>query len=180
MIRTERLLLRPWRDEDLAPFARLNADTRVMEYLPKPLSRTESDALAARIRAHLAAHGFGLLAVEAPGESPFLGFVGLSLATFPARFTPCIEVGWRLARAFWGRGYAAEAARACLEHGFRERGFREILSFTATANERSRRVMERLGMTRDPGDDFDHPALPSGHPLRPHVLYRIERESWTA
>lgn len=178
MIRTERLLLRAWRDADLAPFAELNADPAVMEYLPKPLSRAESDALASRIRAHLAAHGFGLWAVEAPGEAPFVGFVGLQLTTFPAPFTPCVEVGWRLARPFWGRGYATEAARACLDHGFREQRFREILSFTTVANARSRRVMERLGMTRNPADDFEHPLLAEGHPLRSHVLYSIERSRW--
>jgi len=178
MIRTERLVLRPWRDADLAPFATLNADERVMAYLPRRLARGESDALAERIRAHLAAHGFGLLAVEAPGEAPFLGFVGLQLATFPAPFTPCVEVGWRLAHSFWGRGYATEAARAYLDHGFHERGFREVLSFTTVANARSRRVMEKLGMTRDPAADFEHPLLPVGHPLRSHVLYRMERSQW--
>jgi RimJ/RimL family protein N-acetyltransferase len=180
MIRTERLVLRPWRDSDLAPFAELNADPQVRAYLPKVLSRTESDAFAARIRAHFAAHAFGLFAVEAPGEAPFVGYVGLSLATFPAPFTPCVEVGWRLAHAFWGRGYATEAARACLAHGFREHGLREILSFTTAANQRSRRVMERLGMRRDEGSDFEHPSLPRAHPLRPHVLYRMERSRWRA
>jgi RimJ/RimL family protein N-acetyltransferase len=180
MIRTERLVLRPWRDADLAPFAELNADARVMAHFPATLSRAESDALAGRIRAHLAAHRFGLLAVEVPGEAPFVGFVGLSLATFPAPFTPCVEVGWRLAHAFWGRGYASEAARACLDHGFRTHGFREIVSFTTVGNARSRRVMERLGMSRDPAEDFEHPLLPAGHPLRPHVLHRMQRSRWRA
>jgi RimJ/RimL family protein N-acetyltransferase len=161
MIRTERLVLRPWRDADLAPFAELNADARVMAHFPATLSRAES-------------------AVEVPGEAPFVGFVGLSLATFPAPFTPCVEVGWRLAHAFWGRGYASEAARACLDHGFRTHGFREIVSFTTVGNARSRRVMERLGMSRDPAEDFEHPLLPAGHPLRPHVLHRMQRSRWRA
>lgn len=165
-------MLRRWRDDDRAPFAALNADPRVVEFLPGPLSRAQSDALAERIAAHFVEHGFGLWAVEAPGEIPFAGFVGLSVPAFDAAFTPCVEVGWRLASSCWGRGYASEAARAALACGFERLGLAEIVSFTVPANLRSRRVMERLGMSRDPADDFDHPALPDGHPLRRHVLYR--------
>jgi RimJ/RimL family protein N-acetyltransferase len=169
------LLLRPWRDEDLPAFAALNADPRVMEFMPKALSRDESDARADRIRRHWAERGFGLWAVEVPGVAPFIGFVGLSVPPFEAAFTPCVEIGWRLAFAHWGRGYATEAANAALEDGFGRLGLTEIVSFTVPANVRSRRVMERLGMTRSPADDFDHPLLPEGHPLRRHVLYRIRQ-----
>ena len=174
-LRTARLRLRVWTAADLAPFADLNADPRVMEHFPAPLSRAESDALAARIAAHFAAHGFGLWAVEVPGVTAFIGFVGLAVPSFTAPFTPCVEIGWRLAAAHWGAGYATEGARAALDFGFGSLGLDEIVSFTVPANQRSRRVMERLGMHRAPEDDFDHPLLPPGHPLRPHVLYRMRR-----
>lgn len=146
-----------------------------MRYFPTTLSRAESDAFAERIEAHFAEHGFGLWAVEAPGDVPFIGFVGLSVPRFEAPFTPCVEVGWRLAAAHWGHGYAPEAARAALAFGFDRLALREILSFTAVANEPSRRVMEKLAMTHDPADDFAHPALPEGHELQRHVLYRMAR-----
>lgn len=174
-LRTARLLLRRWRDEDRAPFAALNADPLVTEFLPGPLSRADSDALVDRIEGHFAQHGFGLWAIEVPDAIPFAGFVGLAVPAFEAAFTPCVEVGWRLAAACWGRGYATEGARAALAFGFARLGLAEIVSFTVPANVRSRRVMERLGMTHDPADDFDHPALPDGHPLRRHVLYRVTR-----
>jgi ribosomal-protein-alanine N-acetyltransferase len=172
---TERLRLRRWRPEDREPFAVLNADARVAEFLQAPLSRAESDALIERIEAHLEQHGFGLWAVEIPGVAPLAGFVGLSVPRFETHFTPCVEVGWRLAPACWGGGYATEAARAALVFGFDEVGLDEIVSFTVPANARSRRVMEKLGMSHRPEDDFDHPALPAGHPLRRHVLYRLAR-----
>ena len=174
-IQTLRLQLRLWRDEDLPAFAAMNADPRVMEFLPKPLDRRESDALAARIRDRFVRNGFGLWAVEVPGVADFIGFVGLSVPEFEASFTPCVEIGWRLAHEHWGKGYAAEAARAALEFGFGLPELDEIVSFTVPANRRSRGVMERIGMTRRPADDFDHPALPEGHPLRRHVLYRAIR-----
>jgi RimJ/RimL family protein N-acetyltransferase len=176
-LETDRLLLRQWRDSDLAPYAALNADAIVMEFFPRPLDRAESDASAARIQDHFARHGFGLWAVEVPGVAEFIGFVGLSVPAFDARFTPCVEVGWRLAREFWGRGYATEAARAALDFGFHDLGLVEVVSFTVPANLRSRAVMERIGMSRSESDDFDHPSLPAGHPLRRHVLYRISRSS---
>ena len=172
---TERLLLREWRDTDFEPFAALNGDRRVMEYFPAPFDRTASDAFALRIRDEFARHPFGRWAVEAPGIAPFIGFVGLSVPNFTAFFTPCVEVGWRLAFNHWGRGYATEAAKAAIDFGFREAGLSEIVSFTAPANARSVRVMEKLGMKRKPSEDFDHPALPTGHKLRRHVLYRISR-----
>jgi len=168
-------VLRGWREEDRGPFAALNADPAVMEFMPRTLTRAESDGLVDRIVAHFGEHGFGLWALEAPGVAPFVGFTGLSVPRFEAPFTPCVEVGWRLAREHWGRGYAPEAARAALRHGFDRVDLEEIVSFTTVTNERSRRVMEKLGMTRDPSEDFDHPALPEGHPLRRHVLYRVRR-----
>ena len=177
-IRTERLLLRRWRDTDLEPFAELNADPIVMQYMPTVLDRAGSDALVERFRDQLDRLGYGLWAVEVPGVAPLIGFVGLSVPRFSAHFTPCVEVGWRLARAHWGRGYATEAARAALAFGFESVGLREIVSFTVPANTRSRAVMERLGMDRDAADHFDHPSLPEGDPLRPHVLYRLSRERW--
>lgn len=177
---TERLRLRAWTEDDLAPFAALNADPRVMAHFPKCLDRAESDAMVARIHAHLARHGFGWWAVEVPAVARFIGFVGLSVPSFQAPFTPCVEIGWRLAAEHWGRGYATEAARAALAFGFNDVGLEEIVSFTAPANLPSRAVMERLGMTRNPADDFEHPNLPSGHALRRHVLYRLRRSDWKA
>ena len=174
-LHTPRLLLRRWRESDLPAFAALNADPRVMEHLPKPLSREESDAMAARVRDHFARHGFGLWAVEVPGEAGFIGSVGLVTATFDAHFTPCVEVGWRLAQAHWGKGYATEAASAALDFAFGRLGLDEVVSFTVPANRRSRRVMERIGMRHDAEGSFEHPALPPGHSLRPHVLYRRRR-----
>lgn len=171
-LRTERLLLRRWRDEDREPFAALNADPAVMEHFPDPLVREESDALAARIEREFERHGFGLWALELRGGG-FIGFAGLAVPPFEAHFTPAVEVGWRLARSAWGNGYATEAGRAALAFGFERLGLAEIVSMTAVGNARSRAVMERLGMTRDPADDFEIPTLPPGDPLRAHVLYRI-------
>ncbi|MBI2895806.1 MAG: GNAT family N-acetyltransferase [Deltaproteobacteria bacterium] len=179
-IRTARLLLRPWRDGDLEQFAAMNADPRVMEHFPSVLSRSESDAAAGRIRSHFEAHGYGLWAIEVPGVADFIGFAGLSRPTFEAHFTPCVEVGWRLAAAHWFHGYATEAARAALRWGFVAHGLAEIVSMTVPANRRSRRVMEKLGMRHDPSDDFDHPRLPEGHGLRRHVLYRLTCAEWRA
>lgn len=179
-ITTARLRLRPWRDGDVPAFAALNADPRVMEHFPGTLGRAESDALAARIRDHFAAHGFGLWAVEVPGHADFIGFVGLSVPRFEAPFTPCVEIGWRLAAEHWGRGYATEAASAVADHAFGPLALREIVSFTVPANVRSRRVMERIGMRHSSADDFEHPGLAPGHPLRPHLLYRLSRTAWSA
>lgn len=169
-IQTERLLLRRWRPSDRDPFAALNADARVMEHFPAILTRAESDAMVERIAEHFDRHGFGLWAVEVREQSPFIGFVGLAVPSFHAHFTPCVEVGWRLAAEFWGRGYATEAARATLMFGFGPVALKEIVSFTVPENARSRRVMERLGMTHHAADDFDHPGLPD---RRRHVLYRL-------
>jgi RimJ/RimL family protein N-acetyltransferase len=177
-LRTSRLILRPWRDTDRAPFAALNADPVVMEHFRAPLRREESDALADRIAADIDERGWGLWAVEIPGTAAFAGFIGLNPATFDAPFTPAVEVGWRMTRDHWGSGYATEGATAALSFGFDALALGEIVSFTTHRNARSRRVMERLGMRRDPADDFDNPNVPDGDPLRPHVLYRLDRAAW--
>lgn len=171
-LRTERLLLRRWIPSDRAPFARLNRDPRVVEFLGPPFTRAQSNALADRIEAEFDERGFGLWAVEVPGISAFVGFVGLSVPRFEAPFMPAVELGWRLASDSWGRGYATEGARVALAFGFDVVGLSHVVSFTAAGNVRSRRVMERIGMTHDPTDDFDHPGLAPGDPLRRHVLYR--------
>ena len=168
-----RVCLRRWRDEDRDAFAVMNSDASVMEFFPTGLSRVDSDAMADRIQQHFAEHGFGLWAIEVPGIAPFIGFAGLTWARFSAPFTPCVEVGWRLAFEHWGHGYATEAARLALDHGFGTLALSEIVSFTSATNYRSRAVMERLGMRRDPAEDFDYPSFPEGHPLRRHVLYRL-------
>lgn len=174
IITTPRTRLRLWKPTDVAPFAAMNADPQVMEFYPDLLTREESDAQAGRIQTHLAEHGFGLWALEIPGVADFAGFVGLSVPRFEAAFTPCVEIGWRLERAHWGNGYATEAARAVLAHGFEKLGLREILSWTATTNLRSQAVMRRIGMERRPELDFEHPLLSVGHRLRPHVVYRLQ------
>jgi RimJ/RimL family protein N-acetyltransferase len=172
-LRGSRVVLRPWRDQDREAFAAMNADPRVMEFFVKRLDRAASDALIDGIREHFAVHGFGLWAVEVPGVAPFIGFTGLAAPRYDAPFMPCVEIGWRLAFAHWGRGYATEAARLALAYGFGTVGLPEIVAFTALGNRRSRAVMERLGMRHDPADDFDHPRVPDGHPLKRHVLYRL-------
>jgi len=179
-LETDRLVLREFLDRDRAPFAALNADARVMEHFPNALTRGESDELVDRIGQHWAEDGVGLWAVERRDDGAFLGFTGLAPPRFEAAFTPCVEVGWRLAAEAWGHGYATEAARAALAFGFEVRGLSEILSWTVPANLPSRGVMERIGMTHDPADDFDHPNIAVGSPLRPHVLYRLSRERWLA
>jgi RimJ/RimL family protein N-acetyltransferase len=180
ILKTDRLVLRRWRDSDREPFACLNADPVVMEHLLSVFGREDSDAFADRIEDHFEKHGFGWWAVEVPGEAGFIGFVGLSIPSFEAAFMPAVEIGWRLARAYWGRGLASEAARASLADGFQRLGLDEIVSFTSPENVRSTRVMERVGMSRNPADDFDHQRVPEGHRLRRHVLYRISRSTWLA
>jgi len=175
---TERLILRRWRDSDRAPFRNMNADKRVMEFMPKPLTPEESNRMVERIERHFERHGFGLFAAEEKGSGDLLGFVGLAVPEFAASFTPCVEIGWRLARERWGQGLATEGAREVLRHAFEDLGLAELVSFTVPANARSRRVMERLGMARDLPCDFDHPLLPEGHTLRRHVLYRLSGEQW--
>ncbi|WP_328328815.1 GNAT family N-acetyltransferase [Kribbella sp. NBC_00382] len=177
---TDRLLLRQWKDSDYEPYAALNADPAVMEHFPNVMTRAESDAMVDRVKAALDELGFGLWAVEVRESGQFIGFIGLSVPTFDAPFLPGVEVGWRLAKDAWGKGYATEGARAALAYGFGEAGLDEVLSFTATTNKPSQRVMERIGMTHDEAGDFDHPRLPDGHRLQRHVLYRITRAQWEA
>ena len=177
---TQRLCLRRWRTKDIAPFADMNADPLTMRFMPGVLSRAETEALVQRFEAHHDAHGFGVWAIEAPGVAPLVGYTGLQRVSFEAPFAPAVEVGWRLAPAFWGRGYATEAAREALRFGFEDLNLDQIVSFTVEANKPSWSVMERLGMVRNPAEDFDHPRLPAGHPLRRHILYRLEREQWQA
>jgi RimJ/RimL family protein N-acetyltransferase len=175
MIETERLLLRRWEEGDRQPFAQLNADGRVMEFLPQRLSATESDRMVDRIQEHLRKHGFGLFAAELRRERRFIGYLGLHVPGFQAHFTPCVEIGWRLAAEYWGRGLATEGAKAVVRYAFDALGLDSLVSFTVPANVRSIRLMEKIGMSRDPAEDFDHPHLPEGHKLRRHVLYRLRR-----
>jgi ribosomal-protein-alanine N-acetyltransferase len=170
--RTSRLVLRQWRERDRAPFAALNADPSVMEYFPAVLDRGQSDALVERCVEQLLRDGYGLWAVEIRTSGEFIGFVGLAVPSWEAAFTPCTEIGWRLARSAWGHGYATEAARAALATAFGPAGLDEVVSFTTTGNLRSQKVMQRLGMTHDPSENFDHPLV-TGGPFRRHVLYRL-------
>ncbi|MGA8304950.1 MAG: GNAT family N-acetyltransferase [Candidatus Acidiferrales bacterium] len=178
MLKTERLILRKWNEADREPFARMNADSRVMEYLGGTMSRDRSDEVADRIEAHFRAHGFGLCAAELAESGEFIGFIGLAVPNFEAAFTPCVEIGWRLAAEYWGAGLATEGTREIVRYAFEELGLPELVSLTAIGNERSRRVMAKLGMTHDAAENFDHPRLPAGDPLCRHVLYRLTREKW--
>jgi RimJ/RimL family protein N-acetyltransferase len=174
-LRTPRLLLREWRDEDLDPFAAMSADPEVMELLLGPYDRTRSEEWVAWARNFWEQHGYGIWVVEWPGEADFAGVVGLNRLGFEAHFTPAVEAAWRLARPYWGRGIAYEAARAVIEDGLYRLGLSEIVAITTPANRRSWQLMERLGMRRDVEGDFDHPRVPSGHPLVRHMLYRLRR-----
>ena len=175
MIEAERIVLRRWRDEDLEAFAAINADPIAMRFMPGVMTREETRALIGRIEEHHRAHGFGIWAVEVPGTALFVGFLGLQRVGFETAFTPAVEIGWRLSPAFWGKGYATEAAKTALQFGFERLGLDEIVSFTVAANKPSWSVMERIGMMRDAAGDFDHPRLPVGHALRRHILYRKTR-----
>jgi ribosomal-protein-alanine N-acetyltransferase len=169
-LRTPRLLLREWRDDDIAPFAAMSADAEVLRYLAAP-----DPEWVARQRAHFDEHGFGNFVVEVPRVASFIGVVGLNWVRWDLAFTPAVEVAWRLMPAYWGKGYALEAARAVLDDGFGRIGLDEIVAYTLPANRASWTVMQRLGMTRDPAEDFDHPSFPLGHPMCRHVLYRLRR-----
>jgi RimJ/RimL family protein N-acetyltransferase len=171
----EAIVLRPWKDSDLEPYTAMNADSEVMRYFPAVLTRAESLASFERLRQAIEERGWGFWAVEV--DETFAGFTGLNVPTFSAPFTPCTEIGWRFRREFWGRGLAARAAREALHFGFETLKLEEIVSFTAVINERSRRLMERLGFERDANGDFDHPAIPEGHVIRRHVLYRKGNKS---
>lgn len=174
-LQTARLRLRLWRLDDRKPFAAMNADPNVMAYFPAALSELESDALIAHVEAGFQQRGFGFWAVEVPHVTMFAGFIGLSVPRFETHFTPCVEIGWRLAAAHWNKGYATEGAQAALAFGFETLQLNEIVAFTTVANAPSRRVMEKIGMIHDAADDFDHPLLPEGHHLQRHVLYRCRK-----
>jgi 3-dehydroquinate dehydratase / shikimate dehydrogenase len=175
------LILRPWTEQDLEPFAQLNADARVREYFPGLLSREESDASVMLASKRIQRCGWGFWAVSLVETGEFIGFIGLEEVYFSAPFNqsaPVVEIGWRLAFNHWGKGYATEGALAALKYGYETLGLEEIVSFTTVTNQRSRNVMEKIGMHHNPQDDFDHPAFPEGHPLRRHVLYRLEKKRW--
>jgi RimJ/RimL family protein N-acetyltransferase len=174
---TERLLLRQWRDDDFDAFARLSSDPVAMEFFPKCLDREESDVQAEKYRQRIIHQGWGFWAVELVGGDPFIGFVGLNRPDASLPISPCVEIGWRMLPAYWGKGYASEAARAALRVGFEQLDLEEIVSFTATINVRSQRVMQRLGMHHD-GEKFDHPWLADDSPLKEHVVYRLSRKEW--
>ena len=180
VLRTERLVLRGWRPEDLDPYAALNADPEVMEQFGSVIDRPTSDAEAMRFATDLERDGWGHWVVTLPADDRLIGFTGLDVVDFPESWTPATEIGWRFARHAWGHGYATEAARAVLAFAFETLALDAVVSFTATTNLRSQRVMERIGMRRDPAADFDHPRVPEGHRLRRHVLYRLDRFTWEA
>jgi RimJ/RimL family protein N-acetyltransferase len=174
IIATDRRILRNWQPADCAPCAERNRDSRVTQFMPGVLCRAESDKLAARSSEYLPRNGCGRYAAELRATRAFIGFIGLSMPRFTAHFTPCVEIGWRLAHEYWRQGLATEGARAVAHHAFNDLRLPALVSFTVPGNLRSRRVMEKLCMTYDPVDDFDHPTLPEGHPLRRHVLYRLQ------
>lgn len=178
-LETERLRLRQWRSSDFEPMAALNADPRVMEFFPSTLDRDASDAAVRRWQGQIAERGWGLWAAEIRSTGELIGFIGLQVPAVSLPFAPCVEIGWRLAHAYWGQGYATEGAKGALRVGFERLGLPEIVSFTAIVNRRSRAVMERLGM-REVEGTFEHPSVPEGSPLREHCLYRLTREQWGA
>lgn len=177
-IESSRLILRRWQSSDSTTFHQINSDPEVMRFLPKIMTRDESDSMIARIEDHFEKHGFGWWALERKDNGKLIGFTGLVVPTFDASFMPCVEIGWRLSRENWKCGYATEAAEIALQFGFTKANLDEIVSFTVPANRPSTAVMERLNMKRNPQEDFDHPKLEEGHPLRRHVLYRLSRQAW--
>lgn len=178
ILETERLILRPWRDDDFAPFWEMGRDREVMEFLLPLADRAASDAVAEKLKAHIETHGFGFWALEEKGGAPFIGFTGMIHVGDDLPFAPAVEIGWRLARPHWGKGFASEAAKAALAYGFMSLGLNEIVALTVPANRRSQAVMKRIGMRRDPKDDFLHPRVPDGDALKEHVLYRISRHGF--
>ncbi len=174
MLTTPRLTLRPWQESDLAPFAAQNADPHVMAYFERTLTRAETEAAIARYTTCLAQDGFGMLAIERRADQAFIGLAGIQRVLYEAPFTPAVEIGWRLTPSAWGQGYATEAARAALQHGFTQHDLPEIIAIAVPANTRSLAVMERIGMARDLDADFVHPQMPPGHPYALHCLYRIQ------
>lgn len=177
ILRTQRLILRPWRATDLEPFAQINADPKVMEFYAQTLRREESDALAEKIQRDFAERGYGFWAVEITGVSDFIGYIGLNYWNLEMPFAPCVDIGWRIGTPYWGKGYATEGAREVLRYGFEKLQLSEIVAMATIHNTRSHRVMERLGMKSDPTENFEHPKLPRGHPLSLRVLYRLSRSA---
>jgi RimJ/RimL family protein N-acetyltransferase len=173
---SERLIFREWKEEDRAPFARMNGDPMVMEFLPRSMDAAASDKLVGRFQEHFKAHGYGLYAIERKEDGEFVGFTGLHNVEFEAPFTPAVELAWRLDYEYWGQGYGSEAGKAVLHHAFKTLKLKEVVAFTVHDNERTIRLMEKLGMTHVPGGDFDYPTLPKGHPLGRFVLYKISRK----
>jgi RimJ/RimL family protein N-acetyltransferase len=180
ILRTRRLILRRWKESDLLPFARMNADQRVMEFMLGKMTKEETRQSIEGVKKHFDAHGFGRWAVEIDDSGKFIGFVGISIPPYTLPFSPCVEVAWRICPEEWGRGYAPEAAKEALRDGFERVGLEEIVSFTTLTNLKSRRVMEKLGMQHCPDQNFDHPMVPEGHSLRRHVLYRMGKADWSA
>ncbi len=178
MLTTHRLTMRRWKDSDLEPFAALNADPIVMKHFPKVSTLEETKGMIERIEARFEKNSFGLWAVELTSTKEFIGFVGLQRPSFDAHFTPCVEIGWRLAKEFWGKGYAPEAARVALKYGFETAGLDQIVSMTTTTNINSITVMKKIGMKTNPDENFPHPLLEDGHPLQLHVLYRLSKNEW--
>ncbi len=171
LFQSARLGFRNWVEEDILPFAALCSDKRVMEFYPKQLTLQEATAFIERIKQHFSEKGYGLYAVDELSTRRFIGYIGFLTAQFPAWFTPCTEIGWRLSYAAWGRGLATEGALQCLAYGWTHFHFKEIYSFTAVINKRSERVMQKIGMHL--AGSFDHPNVEEGSPLKKHVLYRI-------
>jgi [ribosomal protein S5]-alanine N-acetyltransferase len=172
IISTERLGLRRWVDSDVEPFVRMNQDTEVMRYFPRPNTAVETIAFITRINTFFDEYGYGLFALELKATGEFIGYTGFAKPRFESWFTPCVEIGWRLKRDAWGQGYAMEAAKACLDYGFKELGLDRVYSFTALSNTPSERVMQKIGMERV--GEFDHPMIEAGHPLQRHVLYVLD------
>lgn len=179
-LETERLILRKWKEADLEPFCKITSDPEVRRYYPGVLTADETKALVTKVEAHFNKESFGLFALELKSTGEFIGYTGLMKPTIQAHFMPCVEIGWQLSKKHWGNGYAPEAAAKALEDGFVRIGLDEIVSFTTVSNDKSIRVMQKLQMTRNPKDDYSHPALPEGHPLKPHVLFRLSKAIWTS
>ena len=179
VLRTRRLILRQWKESDFLPYAKLNADQRVMEFMLGTMTEEETHQSIERTKKHFDAHGFGRWAVEVAESEKFIGFVGINIPPYTLPFSPCVEVAWRVCADEWGKGYAPEAANEAMRDGFERVGLQEIVSFTTLINLKSRRVMEKLGMRYCPAEDFDHPMVPEGHRLRRHVLYRMSKADWS-
>lgn len=179
-LETDRLILREWKKEDRQPFARMNGDPMIMEYMPRALDEKASNKLADRFAEHFEKHGYGLYACERKEDGAFMGFVGLDNVSIDVPFAPAVEIAWRLDYEYWGKGYATEAARRVLDHAFGELKLKEIVAFSVHDNTRAIQIMEKLGMSRDMKGDFDYPALRKGHPLGAFVLYRLSRKDYLA